>query len=211
MIEESAPGLLQRYVTILEVGGAHAHRFSGLLKFLSIPYLVITDLDSVKQNQNGRYEACRADTEGAQTSNSSLKHFLGVVSVARLRELGVDEKTQKEHDRFIVFQTPVKIVQNSKSTEEMLGRTFEEAFIYQNLDLCRAGNIALGIEKPQSPLETYETVYEFVREGKLKKTDFALTLLGSTAEWVVPEYISEGLGWLAFRLNVDTASDRGQG
>ena len=211
MIEESAPGLLQRYVTILEVGGAHAHRFSGLLKFLSIPYLVITDLDSVKLNQNGKYEACRADTEGAQTSNSSLKHFLGAESVADLRELGFDKKTQEEHDRFIAFQKPVEVTHNGESIFEMLGRTFEETFVYQNLEICRAENTILGIEIPHSPRETYKTVYQHVRSGRLKKTDFALTLLGSSAEWVVPDYISEGLGWLARRLDVDTATAREQG
>ena len=208
MIEKSAPGLLRRYVTILEVGGAHAHRFSGLLEFLSIPYLVITDLDSVEPD--GKRKVCRADTEGARTSNASLKQFLGVELVAKLRELGVNEKTQMEHDRFIAFQTPVKVRRNGESMD-MLGRTIEEAFVYQNLDMCRAWEIPLGIEIQQSLPETYQTVYELVRSGRLKKTDFALYMLGSSTEWAVPEYISEGLAWLKCRLEVGEITDGEQG
>jgi predicted ATP-dependent endonuclease of OLD family len=47
MIEMSASRLRTICLTVLEVGGAYAHRFEGLLSFLRIPYLVITDLDSV--------------------------------------------------------------------------------------------------------------------------------------------------------------------
>lgn len=47
MIESAAKRLRTTYLTVLEVGGAYAHRFEGLLSFLHIPYLVITDLDSV--------------------------------------------------------------------------------------------------------------------------------------------------------------------
>nr|WP_179342384.1 ATP-dependent endonuclease [Streptomyces sp. alain-838] len=36
-----------QYVTLMEVGGAHAHRFYPLLKVLGIPALIITDLDPV--------------------------------------------------------------------------------------------------------------------------------------------------------------------
>ena len=196
MIKQSAPGLLQRYVTILEVGGAYAHRFSGLLKFLKIPYLVITDLDSVEHETR---KVCCADTEGAQTSNASLKHFFEVTCIAKLREFSVDQRTQTVENRFIAFQTPVK-----DGSEEMLGRTFEETFIYENLEMFRAEKIPLGIEIPQScPTETYKAVYQYVKSGSLKKTDFALTLLDSSEKWIVPKYISDGLYWLKSQLDIE--------
>ncbi|MEY8239748.1 MAG: ATP-dependent endonuclease, partial [Cycloclasticus sp.] len=47
MINKSAPELNRVYLTTLEVGGAYANRFASLLEFLGMPYLVITDLDSV--------------------------------------------------------------------------------------------------------------------------------------------------------------------
>ena len=204
MIEKSAPTLGQCYITILEVGGAYAHRFAGLLKFLSIPYLVITDIDSVELG--GQHKVCRADTEGAQTSNASLKQFLGVESIAKLRKLGVAEKSQTAYDRFIAFQTVSKVQHNGKR-EEILGRTIEEAFIYQNLDIYRAEEMILGTEMPEHLPDVYKAVYEFVRSGGLKKTDFALDVLASTAQWTVPEYISEGLAWLERRLDRNAITD----
>ena len=42
--------LLSQNISIIEVGGAFAHRFKNLLNFLDIKTLIITDLDSVKEN-----------------------------------------------------------------------------------------------------------------------------------------------------------------
>jgi predicted ATP-dependent endonuclease of OLD family len=47
-IERSVPRLSASCLSILEVGGAYAHRFKALIEFLGITCLVITDLDSVK-------------------------------------------------------------------------------------------------------------------------------------------------------------------
>ena len=208
MIEKSAPMLRQSYITTLEVGGAYAHRFTGLLEFLSIPYLVITDIDSVKPE--GKHKVCRADTEGAVTSNSSLKQFFDASSIAELTGLERDRKDQKEHNRFIAFQTALDLEHNG-SIEKMLGRTMEEAFIYQNLEMYRKREMELPIKIRKSLEETYETVYKFVSSGGLKKTDFALYLLSSDAEWTVPEYISEGLRWLEDRLDGNAVTEGNQG
>ncbi len=47
MIESCAPRLRSSALTVLEVGGAFAHRFRELIEFVGITTLVITDLDSV--------------------------------------------------------------------------------------------------------------------------------------------------------------------
>lgn len=47
MIESSAKRLRSSALTILEVGGAFAHRFQELIEFLGLTTLVVTDLDSV--------------------------------------------------------------------------------------------------------------------------------------------------------------------
>lgn len=47
IIERDVPQLLPCYLSILEVGGAFAHRFRSLLEFIGLTALVITDLDSV--------------------------------------------------------------------------------------------------------------------------------------------------------------------
>jgi predicted ATP-dependent endonuclease of OLD family len=47
MIEKVAPRLQTAYLTILEVGGAFAHKFRHLIEFLDITCLIITDIDSI--------------------------------------------------------------------------------------------------------------------------------------------------------------------
>lgn len=47
MIDSCAPRLRSSALTVLEVGGAFAHRFRELIEFLGITTLVVTDLDSV--------------------------------------------------------------------------------------------------------------------------------------------------------------------
>lgn len=46
MIKKSCPRLQSAYISILEVGGAFAHKFKALLEFLGIVTLIITDIDS---------------------------------------------------------------------------------------------------------------------------------------------------------------------
>jgi predicted ATP-dependent endonuclease of OLD family len=53
MIENEAPNLGSSYLSILEVGGAFAHRFRRLVNFLKLTTLVITDLDSVYGPKSG--------------------------------------------------------------------------------------------------------------------------------------------------------------
>lgn len=47
MIAKAAPRLQSTYLSILEIGGAFGHRFKGLIDFLSLTSLIVTDIDSV--------------------------------------------------------------------------------------------------------------------------------------------------------------------
>jgi len=197
MIEKSAKRLRSTYITVLEVGGAYAHRFEGLLTFLRIPYLVITDLDSVVPT--GYPSACRADVPGARTSNASLKKLSGKGTVSDLMAMSATEKVDQSKDRCIAFETDV-LVAESGSQLSMRPRTLEEAIAYENLALLRSGAISMGTMIPTALLDAYQTIYDQVRSDNFKKTDFAMSLLASDANWSVPAYISEGLRWLETRL-----------
>src|SRR3546814_1335711 len=48
------PQLGSQYLTVMEVGGAYAHRFFDLLAFLELRALIITDIDAVKPNAQGK-------------------------------------------------------------------------------------------------------------------------------------------------------------
>ena len=102
MIEQEAPTLRSACLSLLEVGGAFAHRFRSLIEFLGLTVLVITDIDSVtaltadtqaeedddatefevphhdaqQQNVKKRGKSCLPCTEGAITSNQTLIQWI---------------------------------------------------------------------------------------------------------------------------------------
>lgn len=197
MIESAAKRLRTTYLTILEVGGAYAHRFEGLLSFLHIPYLVITDLDSVVAT--GYPSACRADVAGARTSNASLKKFCGQTTVAGLIAMTSADKQQAAKDRCIAFQTDI-LVADGVSQQTFRPRTLEEAIVYENFGLLRSGTLSIGITTPPVLSDAYQAVYDRIRSDSFKKTDFAMNILACAEEWSVPGYIAEGLRWLESRL-----------
>lgn len=196
MIDMTAKRLRASYLTVLEVGGAYAHRFEGLLSFLNIPYLVITDLDSVVPN--GYPSACRADVANARTSNASLKKLCGQSTIAGLMSMKPEEKIHDPKDRCIAFECDV-LVSEGASKLAMRPRTLEEAIAYENFALLRDNTISIGIAIPAELPDAYDVIYERIASKEFKKTDFAMALL-ATAGWTVPAYITEGLRWLEKRL-----------
>ncbi len=198
MIDKVAKRLQSSYLTVLEVGGAYSHRFEGLLSFLCIPYLIITDLDSV--SAAGHHPACRGDAPDALTSNASLKQLLGFTSVTQLVALTPQQKGNQDQSRYITFQQDVE-VEDAGANKVMRPRTIEEAFAYQNFRLLRSGEVQLGLAVPADLEQAYQAIYELVKSDTFKKTDFAMTVLSGTTDWLVPNYISEGLRWLECRLH----------
>jgi predicted ATP-dependent endonuclease of OLD family len=123
MIRRHAPDLGAAYLSILEVGGAFAHRFSDLIDFLELTTLVITDIDSVNPSASAARpsvappdpdaeadiddededtaqvvakprKACQALDVGAVTSNAALKHWLPIKStIAELHMATVEDRT----------------------------------------------------------------------------------------------------------------------
>ncbi len=193
MIQKAAPGLRKSFLTILEIGGAYAHRFDKLIRFLHIPCLVITDLDSV--SFEGQHHAVRADTPNALTSNASLKTMLDVSTVQELIDLLFDDKCKNAPDRAIVYQLDVMVSENGDD-QFMRPRTLEESFAYENFSKVRSGDLNLGIEIPENLEDAYRAIYERVKSNSFKKTDFAMSVLAGDENWKVPRYISDGLVWL---------------
>jgi len=207
MIKKAAPELQKKYLSILEVGGAYAHRFTELMTFLHMPYLVITDIDSVAvPAAGGRASACITTEIGAVTSNASLKALLpGTVLISDFCALPPDTQDQTDFDRFVAFQRPVTATYNDVDFR-LHGRTLEETFIYENLGICGPGNALANIELPPDGDQLNQSIFELVRRSNFKKTEFALVVLSSDG-WQVPLYIGDGLKWLADRLSHPIVED----
>jgi hypothetical protein len=172
---QGQPQLSSQYLTVMEVGGAFAHRFFDLLSFLELRTLVITDIDSVAVNAKNKRVAVPVAT-GAFTSNACIKDWYEPdVSPTQLLAKTSDDKVSG--GRRLAFQIP-------EQDGEPSARSFEDAFILANPELFDLG------EGDRAML-----AYELASEQK--KSSFALTHAIEQTEWRVPRYIAEGLRWLA--------------
>jgi hypothetical protein len=169
------PQLGSQYLTVMEVGGAYAHRFFDLLSFLELRSLIITDIDAVKPNDSGKRVAVPV-AEGLFTSNGCLKALFGDdVSPEALLGKTAAEKTTGI--RRVAFQMP-------ETQGGPCGRSFEDAFI-----LANPARFPLG--------DGDHALAAYALAGDQKKSTFALQHAIEHTEWNVPQYIAEGLRWLA--------------
>ena len=85
----------------------------------------------------------------------------------------------------------------------MIGRTFEETFAYETLQLFKDSAIEVGINFDDAVDfdREYQRIYEHVTSSSFKKTAFALNVASSDSDWNVPAYISNGLIWLEEKLS----------
>jgi predicted ATP-dependent endonuclease of OLD family len=227
IIERDFSELRACHLTILEVGGAFAHKFQKLIEFLGITTLVITDLDSVEPRQvaseehsdgedepeSSRGKACLTSVDGAVTSNETLKQWLPkCAAVADLLNLGDSEKIipgaeGSESNLRVAYQTREAVLWGGVSAE-LAGRTLEEAFALENLawsqDLARK---ALGLRIRGAVNLDVGAMHErlFDRVKNIDKTRFALELIAESSKtWVTPSYIRSGLGWLRSQLQIQS-------
>jgi hypothetical protein len=215
VIQNEVRELESRHLTILEVGGAFAHKFDDLLKFIGMPTLVITDLDSVVpvMAKNGKtvLRTCMTNTPGALTSNAAIRHWLGTDKTAA-ELLGLIEAdkvvaTEEDHGAHILvaYQT-LRSATWRGTTETRAGRTLEEAFALQNLEWIHYDSdldLKLSVDDAEtlSLEELHRRIHERVRSDSFDKTDFALALIADPdVKWACPAYIVEGLVWLREQL-----------
>jgi len=170
------PQLASQYLTVMEVGGAYAHRFHDLLTFLELRTLIVTDIDSVKPNADKKRKACLV-AEGLFTSNACIKEWFETeVTPAQLLAKSPAEKTRGFLR--IAYQIP------EGNEPGPSGRSFEDAFILANLDRFQLGQGDIA-----------SLAYDHATDQK--KSAFALKYAIDDTDWNVPKYIAEGLRWLA--------------
>lgn len=182
MIDETQPEgkkLGSQYLSVIEVGGAYAHIFFDLLEFLEIKTLIITDIDSVKQNPNNRFVKCPVG-QGVKTSNGCLKSWFGDPDITPADMIGAIETRKLTGKRRVAYQLP-------EDAGGPCGRSFEDAFMLANTTLFPFP----GPSHSEREIQAWEEAQE------VKKSEFALRHALTAATWNVPRYIREGLVWLA--------------
>ena len=188
-IKTSSPVLCNQYISIVEIGGAHAHHFYKFLDFINLPTLIITDLDSVKRSGQ-TYQKCLV-SEGVRSSNTALNKWAELrqkvpASFSRSILLLTIRRMQKISKNLrITFQIPEEL-------DDPCGRSFEDAFMLANKEHFFAGQT-----------ENLDNLaFEAAAKKKDCKADFALEIALSNNNWATPAYITEGLDWLANMDNV---------
>ena len=176
-------------MTVLDVGGAYAHKFFDFLDFLELPTLIITDIDSVDQQR----KACPVH-KGRATSNACIKEWFSAddCSLATLLEKGSSSKIKEL--RRIAYQQPERI-------DGPCGRTLEDAFMLANPTLFDID----GISAENAALSAWDKSKDF------KKSGFALQYAIDQTDWISPRYILDGLRWLASDVGTKNETIGGTG
>ncbi|WP_353158790.1 AAA family ATPase [Myroides odoratus] len=196
------------YVTILEIGGSHAHRLKPLIEKLGLICLVITDVDSVNPNDNGK--KCQPELgKSYKTNNDTLKTWHPQKeSLDELLNLNSDAKTKNDLPIRVAYQKAIEF-ENDGNKIIVYPYTFEDALVIENKDSFKAIISATGLLKKMVEASEKDDLEEFVKETytiindkQAKKAEFALDVLyfEDPKKIKTPSYIKEGLDWIEEQL-----------
>ncbi|MEN5198972.1 AAA family ATPase [Pseudomonas wadenswilerensis] len=205
------PFLDRCYITILDIGGSHAHRLRPLVDALGIVTLVITDLDAghKKSAVPVRRQA------GQSTNNPTLRHWVAARKLGHdvdtLLDLDSEQKADQIDDLFairVAYQTPITIrLPRTEVEVEALPNTFEDSLVLTNVKhfaTKQGRGLTKAVSKALRESETADDLgqglFDALRNGD--KAEFVLQILGDPdfAKVTVPLYIREGLTWLETKL-----------
>lgn len=202
-IKKDYPELNESYISLLEIGGSHAHRLQPLIESLGLTSLIITDLDTVNPNENYKsVQPCRG--KDFTTGNSTLKNWVpGKRDIQELLDLDQSEKIKRYEESFSVrsaYQIPIKIKSKGKEKEEeALSTTFEDALVFENLTLFKdmegkglIEKFKLAINKDMTASQLETEFFSILGGKNIKKAEFALDLFladDSTDKLITPTYI----------------------
>lgn len=203
----------QYYISLFLIDGAHAKVYEKLTKILSIPTLIITDIDYKREMYEKNEKDAKNPKEtrhylqmneknliNRQITNSTIAHFYHTLVAEKIIQGGYF----KEDNLMVICQR--QIVENYYPT------SFEEAFILTNKD----NKILHKVLKKIKP-EVYQEImddgglavnsYKLQNKLSASKSDFANGLLyeiiindDKSIIPSLPQYIQDGLEFISDRL-----------
>jgi len=207
--------LLSQNISIIEVGN-YSHIFEKFIDFFGIKTLIITDIDSAKQDKT----KCRVNDPDAKiSSNASLKFFYNTDELSDFKNWGIDDlklkkivSTDETEKKWIkdasgylacVFQTS----EISLNGGVYHARSFEDSFFHLNRQFVVDKKDSFKSLKNISFFEnTSKDAYALAESCIDKKPAFAIEILLNSktdeasgkefSNWQIPEYIKQGLLWL---------------
>ena len=192
-IKNKFESLSSKYLSILEIGGSHAHTLRPLIDDLGIITLIITDLDSANSEDKS---VQTKKGEDLKTGNSTLKKW-------HPKEEDIDvlldlEDLKKVTDDGLVrvaYQTEVHIAKNihDKNEHSVYPYTFEDSLAFSNIKTFkgkRVGNkfarkIYDAFNSGKNLDKIAEELFGYLKENGGAKAEFALDLLSVADQFLV--------------------------
>jgi len=203
-------GLSSSYISILEVGGAHAHRLKPLIEALGLPTLVITDTDAAGTDKIKR-QPMRG--KGYISGSDTLNSWFSLKDQSLDEILDLDFKDKVKGNVRAAYQYGIQVeFSDSEDSQEAIPYTFEDAIALSNIELIK------GLIKPTGMLSKMKKALELdtldsccaglYKALEKDKAQMALDLLFDVEpeKLQIPQYIQEGLEWLQSEL-VSASSD----
>lgn len=199
------------YVTILEIGGSHAHRLKPLIEKLGLICLIVTDVDSVNPNDNGK--KCQPELgKNYTTNNDTLKTWHPQKELLdELLNLCSDDKINKDLPIRVAYQKAIEF-DNGGNKIMIYPYTFEDALVIENKDNFKVIADATGLlkkmveaSKKEDLKELVQETYTIINDKQAKKAEFALDVLyfEDPKKIKTPSYIKEGLDWIEEQLKIN--------
>ncbi len=201
--------LSECYITWLEIGGSHAHRFKELVEKLGLTTLVITDLDAV--GVDGK-KVTPARGKEQKSRNTTLKSWVpGTNLLDELLDKAADAKIKRyESERFSVraaYQSPVNVTFKGVESEA-LANTLEDALVFENIDVFAnlegtglIGKFKMAIADSATIAELAEKLTAHLKNGDKAELAMELLELKDPKALKPPTYIRDGLLWLSSQLS----------
>ncbi|MEO5347635.1 MAG: AAA family ATPase, partial [Magnetococcus sp. YQC-9] len=200
--------LSESYITWLEIGGSHAHKFKSLIEKIGLTTLIITDIDSC--NATG---TSVSPLRGANytTRNVTLGTWWPATKdLDSLLDKQEDEKVKVYADQNfsvrVAYQSPMQATFKGV-TSEALSYTLEDAIVIANLVLFETLQGTGLIAKFRKAVVDSDNLQSLGAALKIAldsggKAEFGLDLLEieEPCDLKPPAYIKEGLLWLAGEL-----------
>lgn len=200
--------LFNSYVSILEIGGSHAHRLQPLIESLGIITLVITDIDSIDP-ANTRSKTQPETNKNYETGNDTLKTWWPKEkSLDKLLTLDSTAKNDTSFPVKVAFQTPISVPQKATNVT-VYPYTFEDSLVMQNREsfekITKGSGLLKGMVEASKKTDIKESataMYDAITKTGAKKAEFALELLffEDPKTLTTPSYIKDGLDWLEIQL-----------
>lgn len=210
--------LSRRYVTLLEVGGSHAHKFTQLIDELGIATLVISDIDAVELvkstgktgKEKNSWNSVRPQVgQGQKTANSVLKNWHPKkTEIDDLIALNDDDhicKSDVGYALYVAYQKTIDF-----DGQSVIPRTFEDALIYENHALLKklddkkiATKVKKIVDSGSAGDELENQLFDLLKG--MDKAEFAMDclMMEEAPLLMPPAYIKAGLEWFDGALSED--------